>query len=269
MDLSTILGLAIGFGSLLASTLMEGGSPMAFLSPSAMLIVFGGTIGATLIAYPLDYVKKLPTFFQLSIKQQDYDPYPLIDRFSALAEKARKNGLLSLESETADITDPFVKQAIMMAVDGIEAEVLQEILEIQVENLAERHEVGFGMLEAMGGFAPTMGIIGTVMGLVHVLGNLTDPNSLGPEIAVAFIATLWGVATANLLWLPLGSKLKRKSHAETFYRTLVIAGVLAVQSGENTRLVRQKMEGMVAKSKKQSAASDESGAKGEEVKRAA
>ncbi|HKD76991.1 MAG TPA: flagellar motor protein [Ktedonobacterales bacterium] len=263
MDLSTIIGLAVGFGSLIVSVLMEGGSPLAFVQMSAMLIVFGGTIGATLIAFPMENVTKLPTLFQLAIKQQKHNAYELIELFSSLAEKARKNGLLSLESETKDIDDPFLKQSIMMAVDGIDAEVLKEILEVQVENLTERHEVLFGMLEAMGGFAPTMGIIGTVMGLVHVLSNLSDPNSLGPEIAVAFIATLWGVSIANLLWLPLGSKLKRKSHEEAFYRNLIIEGVLAVQSGENPRLVRQKLEGMVGKEKKKDVTKPDSGGQAE------
>jgi len=254
MDLSTIIGLSLGFGSILISLVMEGGSPAAFLAPSAMLIVFGGTFGATLTGYPLDVFMKLPTLFQVAIKKQNYDAYELVELFSGLAEKARKNGLLSLESDVHELKDPFVQQAIMMAVDGMEAEVLKDILEVQVENLGERHEVAFGMLEAMGGFAPTMGIIGTVMGLVNVLSNLSDPNSLGPHIAVAFIATLWGVVSANLIWLPLGSKLKRKSHAEVFYRNLVIEGVLAVQSGENPRVVRQKLEGMVAKNKKKAAA---------------
>ncbi len=263
MDLSTIIGLAVGFGSLIVAVLMEGGSPLSFISPSAMLIVFGGTIGATLIAFPLEHVKKLPTLFQLAIKQQRHDSHELIELFNTLAEKARKNGLLSLESETQDVTDPFLKQAIMMAVDGIDAEVLKEILEVQVDHLAERHEVLFGMLEAMGGFAPTMGIIGTVMGLVHVLSNLSNPNSLGPEIAVAFIATLWGVASANLIWLPLGSKLKRKSHEEAFYRGMIIEGVLAIQSGENPRLVRQKLEGMVGKEKKKEATYAENGERAE------
>ena len=269
MDLSTLLGFIVGFGALIVSLLIEGGEPGAFLAPSAMLIVFGGTIGAALIAYPMDCVMRLPTLFQIAIKKQDFDEHALVEQFSQLAEKARKNGLLSLESETSEVKDDFMKQAIMLAVDGMEAEVLKDLLEIQVENLGERHEISFGMLEAMGGFAPTMGIIGTVMGLVHVLGNLSDPNSLGPKIAVAFIATLWGVVTANLLWLPLGSKLKRKSHAEVFYRTLIIEGVLAVQSGENPRVVRQKLEGMVAKQNKKGGTKKEGAPEVDDIKAAA
>lgn len=229
---------------------MEGGSPAAFIEPSAMLIVFGGTLGATMIAFPLECVMKLPKIIAIAAKKQEYDTHALVEQFATLAEKARKNGLLALEAETQEITDEFFKQSIMMAVDGIEAETLENLLEGQMESVAERHEVLFGMLEAMGGFAPTMGIIGTVMGLVHVLSNLSDPNSLGPKIAVAFIATLWGVSSANLLWLPLGNKLKRKSQEETFFCSLIIAGVLAVQAGENPRIVRQKLEGMIAKDTK-------------------
>jgi chemotaxis protein MotA len=254
MDISTILGLVVGFGSLIVAVLMDGGEPAAFLEVSAMLIVFGGTFGATLIAFPLEAFMKLPTLAQLSMKQKKYDVYTLIERFVTLSDKARKNGLLSLENEIADVPDVFFKEAIMLAVDGTEAETMKEILEVQVENMSERHEVLFGMLEAMGGFAPTMGIIGTVTGLVHVLGNLSDPSSLGPKIAVAFIATLWGIASANLIWLPLGSKLKSKSHEEVFYRNIIIEGTLAVQSGENPRVVRQKLEGMVKKSDKKKGA---------------
>ncbi|SRR5579883_1007373 len=267
MDLSTLIGLIVGFGALIVAMLMEGGSPAALIAPSAMLIVFGGTIGATMIAYPLECVMKLPALFGIVFKQQKHDAHALIERFVELGEKARKNGLLSLESDAQEIDDPFLKQALMLAVDGTDAETLRAILESQMEHMGERHEVLFGMLEAMGGFAPTMGIIGTVMGLVHVLSNLSDPNSLGPEIAVAFIATLWGVCTANLLWLPLGGKLKRKSHEEVFFRQIALEGILAVQSGENPRVVRQKLEGMVARDKKKRGADDEAGAS--EAKKAA
>lgn len=270
MDLSTLIGLLVGFGSLIASVLMEGGDPMAFIQPSAMLIVFGGTIGATMIAFPLESVMKLPTLFQITIKKQDHDAYALVEQFATFAEKARKNGLLALENDAQAIKDPFLKQALMMAVDGTEAETIKNVLETQAESVEERHEALFAMLEAMGGFAPTMGIIGTVMGLVHVLGNLSDPNSLGPKIAVAFIATLWGVSTANLLWLPLGNKLKRKNAEEIHYRFLVIEGVLAVQSGENPRLVRQKLEGMVPPMKaKKGATSEAPAAEAKEGNRAA
>lgn len=256
MDISTLLGLLVGFGALITSVLMEGGSPAAFIAPSAILIVLGGTFGATLISFPLDIFMKLPGLLGITMKQQKHDVAGLVEQSVALAEKARKQGLLSLEADAQQTTDPFLRQAIMLAVDGTDAEVLKGILETQVEHLEERHEVCFSMFEAMGGFAPTMGIIGTVMGLVHVLGNLSNPNSLGPKIAVAFIATLWGVATANLLWLPLGAKLKRKSKDEVFFRTVAIEGILAVQSGENPRIVRQKLEGMVAQDKKKGAAKD-------------
>lgn len=269
MDLSTLLGLGLGFGAIITSVLLEGGSPTEFLQVSAMLIVFGGTFGATLIAYPLECVMKLPSLLQITIKKQSYDARALIEQFVGYAEKARKNGLLSLEGDVADVKDPFMKQAVMMAIDGTEAETLKGILEGQLDSLSERHEVLIGMLEAMGGFAPTMGIIGTVMGLVSVLSNLSDPSSLGEKIALAFIATLWGVSSANLIWLPLGSKLKRKSHEEQFYRTIVIEGVLAMLSGENPRIVRTKLEGMIAKDKKKKGAADSDGASDADVKRAA
>ncbi len=260
MDLSTVIGLVVGFGALLASVLMEGGDPAAFLSISAMLLVFGGTIGATTIAFPMEVIISLPKLIGITMKKQDYDPHAVIETFVGYAEKARKNGLLSLEGDVQQINDEFFKQGLLLAIDGTEAEALHAILENQLETMMERHEEGYAALEAMGGFSPTMGIIGTVMGLVHVLSNLSAPSTLGPKIAVAFIATLWGVMSANLIWLPLGSKLKRKNAAEVFYRTLIITGILALLSGENPRLVRQKLEGMIRNDpqKKGAEAADES-----------
>lgn len=259
MDLSTIIGLVLGFGSLLASVLMEGGDPASFLSPSAMLLVFGGTLGATMIAFPMEVIISLPKLIGIAMKKQSYEPEKVIENFVTFAEKARKNGLLSLEGDVQHIEDEFLKQGLLLAIDGTEAEALHEILENQLETMAERHEEGYAALETMGGFAPTMGIIGTVMGLVHVLGNLSSPNSLGPKIAVAFIATLWGVMSANLIWIPLGNKLKRKNAAEVFYRTLIITGILALLSGENPRLVRQKLEGMVRNDPNKKGADAENG----------
>ena len=211
MDLATLLGIIIGFGALLGSVIMEGGEIMSLASPSAALIVFGGTLGASLISFPLETVTILPKLLAKAFTQKPLDIIAIMQNLITLAEKARREGLLSLEEESRAITDEFFRRGVMLVVDGTDPELVQTILETDLMLMERRHEAAYGMLEAMGGYAPTMGIIGTVMGLVHVLGNLENPSELGPAIAVAFIATLYGVSTANLLWLPLGSKLKKKS----------------------------------------------------------
>jgi len=158
-----------------------------------------------------------------------------------------------MEEDSKNIEDPFMRKGIMLVVDGVDPEVVRDILETDAALVAERHAVGQAIFAAMGGYAPTMGIIGTVMGLVNVLSNLAEPEELGHSIAVAFIATLYGVVTANILWLPMGTKLKQKSEKELHVRHLMIEGVLAVQAGENPRIVREKLDAFLAPKERSSA----------------
>ncbi|NOZ06853.1 MAG: flagellar motor protein [Chloroflexi bacterium] len=242
MELSTPIGLVLGFGALLGAFMMEGGSPIMLLSPSAAIIVLGGTIAAILIAFPLKSVLVLPKLLMQTFFSPSGDPQEIVNAFVGLADKARREGLLALEEDSKNIEDPFMRKGVMLVVDGVDPEVVRDIMETDADLVAERHSTGQGMLAAMGGFAPTMGIIGTVMGLVNVLSNLADPEHLGESIAVAFIATLYGVVTANILWLPMGNKLKKKSETELHVRYLMVEGVLAVQAGENPRIVREKLD---------------------------
>ena len=206
----------------------------------------GGTFAAALISFPLASVLKLPKLF-IKTTAGAMEPGPeLVALFLRLAEKARRQGLLALEDEAAQIQDEFLKKGIMLVVDGTDPEVVQSVLEIDSQVLEERHKAGYEVLEAMGGFAPTMGIIGTVMGLISVLSNLSDVSKLGPSIAVAFIATFYGVSTANLVWLPLGKKLKGKSQSEVAARGMMLEGVLSIQAGDNPRIVQEKLLGYLA-----------------------
>lgn len=246
MDKTTLPGLLLGLASLVAMFLMEGGEIQSLFAPSAATLVFGGTFAATLISFPLERVLNLPRLFVKAITDRPLDERKLVELLVGLAERARREGLLALESELSRIEDRFVRSGVMLVVDGSDPETVREILETDLEAMERRHEAGYGMLEAMGGYAPTMGIIGTVMGLVHVLGNLSDPESLGPAIAAAFIATLYGVASANLVWLPLAGKLKVKSRAELAVRELALQGILSVQAGDNPRLVREKLTAHLA-----------------------
>lgn len=240
--------MILGFGALAVAITMEGAELDQFLSESAALIVFGGTLGATLTSFPLDQVMKLPRLIVKAIMGggSSMPSARAVELFVHLAEKARREGLLSLEEEAGKIDDPFVRKGMLLVVDGIDPEVVKDVLEVDLAAMAERHHLGYGMLEAMGGYAPTMGIIGTVMGLVHVLSSLEDPSGLGGAIAVAFIATLYGVASANLLWLPLGGKLKAQSKEEIALREVAMEGILAVQAGDNPRIVREKLEAFLA-----------------------
>jgi chemotaxis protein MotA len=242
VEISTIIGLILGLGLLVGAYVMEGGTPASLLAVTAGMIVFGGTLGATLIAFPLSAVMKIPKLLALSIRGvPDHGPH-IVEQFVEMAEKARREGLLALESDAQTVTDAFMRKGMMLAVDGTDPELVQAILEAEIDAMAERHEVGIQLFEAMGGYAPTMGVIGTVMGLVVVLGHLSEPEKLGHSIAVAFIATLYGVATANIIWLPISNKLKSFSKIEQHERHLIMQGVLAVQSGDNPRIVRDKLE---------------------------
>jgi chemotaxis protein MotA len=242
MNIATVLGLVIGFGALLASVVIEGGELVALFNLSGALIVFGGTLGAALVSFPLERVIVIPKLIARTLRGGSLQPEHAVTQLVELADKARRQGLLSLEEEEENITDPFMRKGIMLVVDGVDPSEVRHILETENHLMAQRHAQGYGVLEAMGGYAPTMGIIGTVMGLVHVLSNLEDPSELGAAIAVAFIATLYGVASANLIWLPLASKLKQNSEEEVFLHNIMIEGILAIQAGDNPHIVRQKLE---------------------------
>jgi len=239
MDLATILGIVLGFAALILAFVMEGGHLTSLIGITAFMIVFGGTFGATLTSYGLADMVGLPKLLMKAIKTPPDRRAVLIEEIVKLAEIARRDGLLALENHP--IEDPFLKKGIMLVVDGTDAELTEQILWADVEAMEQRHARGYSIFQTMGGFAPTMGIIGTVMGLVHVLSSLDDPSSLGPAIAVAFLATLYGVASANVLWLPIHNKLKLRSKEEVAERQLIIEGILGIQAGENPRMLREKL----------------------------
>lgn len=254
MDLSSVIGIVLGFGMLLLAYVEEGGSLGALAAPTAAMIVFGGTIGATMTSFSMEEIKQIPKLFKIIFKEKKYEVNELISILCGFAEKARREGLLSLERETASIDDEFLRQGIQLVVDGTDPALVRDILETQIDFTEQRHKVGADIFESAGGYSPTMGIIGTVMGLVQVLGNLTNPDELGPSIAVAFIATLYGVAFANLCWLPMGHKLKLKSKQERFMREIALEGILSIQAGDNPSIVREKLRAFLSAKVRQEAA---------------
>lgn len=245
LDIATIVGIIIGVGSLVYAFTLEGGTIGSLLGVSAALIVFGGTIGATITSYSLEDIKKVPALLVKAFKDEKENYMEIIKYFTYLAQKARSEGLLSLESEieSEEINkfDPILKECLELVVDGSDMELIKTTMEnkIYMEDMQAKKEAG--IFEAAGGYAPTMGIIGTVMGLVHVLSSISEPEKLGPAIAMAFIATLYGVSSANLFWLPIAQKLKNKAKIKTTERELILEGSLSLQAGENPRILERKL----------------------------
>lgn len=247
-DIFGIGGVLGGTLALGVAYLMEGGNLAALVLPSPLIIVFGGTFATLVAAFPFPTVMKLGKVFMKAMNSDVEDPLEAVQTFVRLADKARREGLLSLEDESSTLHDEFMRDGIQEVVDGTPPEQISELLEIRIGEMEARHKECYSMFEAAGGFAPTMGIIGTVLGLVVVLGGLgdSDAGELGHAIATAFIATLYGVFTANIIWLPLGQRLKRKSEEETSHKRMIIEGILAIQAGDAPRLVRTKLEGFLS-----------------------
>ena len=210
-----------------------------------MLLVFGGTIGAAIAGGVLRDAKSLPKEMIRAFKSKTPTPDVAVETLVRLAGKARREGLLALESEAAEVDDDFLRRGLQLAIDGTDAEEVAIILSTEVDTKRATDKAAAKLFSDMGGYAPTIGIIGTVLGLVKVLGHLGSPTELGAEIASAFVATLWGVMSANVFWLPLASRLKRVSETECEQMELVIEGILAIQAGSNPRLIEQKLQSLL------------------------
>jgi chemotaxis protein MotA len=245
MDPATIVGITLAFIAIFVSMIMEGGSPGSmFLLPPIILVIFG-TLGAAMASGLMRDTIGVVPLLKRAFLAKKIECGALVDAMVKLAEKARREGLLALEDAMKDVSDPFLRRGLQLAIDGTDSEELREILEAEVEAKKKADKSGAKLFMDMGGFAPTIGIIGTVLGLVHVLENLSDPSQLGHLIAGAFVATLWGVMTANVVWLPLGNRLKRLSEVECAQMELVIAGIINIQAGANPRLVAQKLRSLL------------------------
>lgn len=241
MDLTTILGLLLGVGAVLVSFLMEGGHIGALFQGPAMILVIVGTFGAATITTSYAQLVNIPKLMKVVFFEKKLNPQELIDVIFDLAQKSRKNGLLSLEKELSHVKDSFLRKAIQLAVDGFETNKIREILEIEVSYIEERHKVGAVFFQKLGGFSPTLGIIGTVLGLIHALSRLDSSQNMAASIASAFIATLWGVALANLIYLPIADKLKLKHQDEALYLEIISEGVISLAMGDNPRVIKMKL----------------------------
>jgi chemotaxis protein MotA len=247
IDITTIFGLVLGFGALVAGILMEGGNLMSYVGVSAAIIIFGGTIGAVVVSFPMRALSTVPRLLIIVFTEQVHDIPEVIKQLVGFSERARREGILCLESELANTEDEFLKSGLQLVIDGTDPALVRDTLETKIAFIAERHHQGAGVIEAAGGYAPTMGIVGTVLGLINVLSNIKNPNELAGAIALAFIATLYGIASANLIWLPLANKLKTKHEHEQLVKHIMLEGILSLQSGDNPRIVEQKLKAFLSR----------------------
>jgi chemotaxis protein MotA len=256
MDPATLIGFVISLGALLTFMILEGSDPMSLLFLPAIVLVVLATFRAAASSHTMDDLKKIPAWFKMgALPAKVPAPTEQIQILVGLAEKARKEGLLALEAQVKEIDDPFLKRGLQMGIDGTDPEELRAVLEGEISAKKAEDKVAAKFFTAMGGYAPTVGIIGTVIGLIHVLENLSDPSSLGPLIAGAFVATLWGVLTANLFWLPMGAKVTRISELQAAQMELLVEGITEIQAGTSPRAVRLKLTSLVPPSEiKQEAA---------------
>src|SRR3954453_20362424 len=241
MKASSAIGLVVAIVGLYLGATMEGSNPMAILSPSAMSIVLGGTLGAVIIGTSFASITNIPKMYMKAFNPPQHDLNAKVAELVGYAEAARRDGLLALDEVTATIEDPYTRKGLQLVVDGTDPDLVADILEAENDAMRKRHSAAAQPFEKAGGFAPTMGIIGTVFGLVHVLKNLSAPETLGPSISSAFIATLLGVASANVIYLPIANRLKQLSAEELHARSLVVEGILAIQAGDNPRVVQEKL----------------------------
>ena len=243
MDLATLIGLLLG-ASLVGYSIFTGAGEKAgvFLSGPSAMIVIGGAIASVMTSFPLARFLKTGTVLKKAFLHKEQSAQKLIDDLVGYAEIARRDGILSLENATKDAEDPFIIKGIQMAVDGTDPELIEQIMNNELEAIAGRHDQGKAVFDAIGKYAPAYGMIGTLVGLVIMLMNMDDPNAIGPGMAVALLTTLYGSMFANMLALPLADKLGTRNDEELTLKTIIIKGVMSIQSGDNPRIVEQKLK---------------------------
>lgn len=249
LDIATVLGFVVGFGMVLMGVFeATGGDPVLAVhlyinQVASIAIAVGGAVGATLISAPLDRMKRLITLMRKSFVEDEKNSnyVDLIKELVEYATEARRNGVLALDARTEEIKDPFIKSAIQLAVDGTAPETISDILSQERDAMAKRHEENQAVLLKLGEMGPSFGLLGTVIGLIAMLANMSDPSSIGPAMAVALVATLYGSVVANLVALPVATKLAARTAEEVHRKQMIIDAVLSIQNGDNPRVIQQKL----------------------------
>lgn len=247
-DILTPIGITLGFVMIILAIMSNSGTDgfLSFIDFAGILIVIGGVTGSMFITFKLEQIKLTGKIINETLYKNDIRLSELIRLFVRLAERARREGILALENELDDIEDPFIRKGILLVVDGIEPEVIKDIMEAEITAMEERHYKGRVILEKAGDYAPAWGMIGTLIGLVLMLNQLSNPENLGPAMAVALLTTLYGTVLANLVFHPMASKLEAKTEEEVFTRQIIIEGIIGVQSGQNPRILEEKLSAFLS-----------------------
>ncbi|VBB05811.1 mota/tolq/exbb proton channel [Lucifera butyrica] len=242
MEKSSVIGIIIGILAVMLGMIVKGANMAVFINPEALLIIFAGTTAALLNAFPMSHIKKFPGLVKLIFKQQQLIPKTeLLQLFIELAQSARREGLLSLESRLDEIKDPFLQEGMRMVIDGLDTDFVQDVLAADIQAMEERHHAGALIFSQAGMYAPTLGVLGAVIGLIAALGNLNDIGKLGESIAAAFVATLLGIFTGYVLWHPFANKLKFRSKNEVEIKRMIIEGILSIQAGDSPVAIEAKL----------------------------
>ncbi|PKY11271.1 flagellar motor protein [Acidithiobacillus marinus] len=246
MDFLTLAGLLVAFGGIFLGQLLEGGKLSSILQLTAFIIVIGGTTGAVMVQYRLPVFVRSLKMLPWIILPPKTNPQPVIQELLEWSNTARKNGLLALEGLLETVNDPFMRKGLQMLVDGSEPAKIRATLEVDMDSRSEVERQGAWVFESAGGYSPTIGILGAVLGLIHVMENLADPAKLGAGIATAFVATIYGVGSANLLFLPISNKLKGVVHQQNYLREMIIEGLVSIAEGENPKLIEGRLQSFYA-----------------------
>jgi chemotaxis protein MotA len=241
-DLATLGGLAVALGGIMSGFLIEGGQVLQLLQITAALIVFGGTLGAVMVTTPLDVLKRAAAKLVWVFMQKQLSPDAIIEEIIGYATKARKNGIVSLEQDAERVADPFLRKALNLAVDGTDLQEIRKMMELEIGIDEQQSEAEAKVFEAAGGYSPTIGIIGAVLGLIQVMKSLSNIEKVGEGIAVAFVATIYGVSSANILFIPSAGKIRARTQAAMQMKELMLEGVAGIVEGLNPKLIRTKLE---------------------------
>jgi chemotaxis protein MotA len=258
MDLFLIIGVALGFITVIVGTTLKAGSPLLLLNPAAAVIIFVGTFAAVMNAFPRKEFMDIPKIVGATFSDKAEDnPVEIINQIAEMSQTARKDGLLSLEGTMQNMENRLMKKGLGMVVDGIEQEYIREVLNIEIESMEDRHRAAASVFSQAGSYAPTLGVLGAVIGLMGALQSLDDTSKLGGLISAAFVATIYGIFTGYVICHPIANRLKRKSHEEATTMRIIVEGILSIQAGENPRSIEIKLLGMLPP--KERTASEEEG----------
>jgi chemotaxis protein MotA len=245
LDIATLIGIVLGF-ALIFSAIMSKGNVLLFVDPASVMIVMGGTIASTLVSFPMVKVRGVMSVVKNAFAWKSISPLETVRILVEFAERARREGILALENALEDIDDKFLRSGIRLAVDGVEPELIKDILDTELAFIEDRHKEGQAIFIAMGTYAPAFGMVGTLIGLVGMLANLDDPSAIGPQMAVALLTTLYGAVLANLVFLPIAEKLKNRTAEEILAKEVTIEGIMSIQSGDNPRIAEHRLLAFLA-----------------------